>query len=325
MKQGAEMAGRTAEDSGTRSGFLTASGGGGPTILRILLGSQLRRLRVARNITREQAGYAIRASHAKISRLELGRVGFKERDVADLLTMYGVTDPEERNPLLALARQANAPGWWHKYGDLLPNWFEVYVGLEEAASIVRTYEVQFIPGLLQSPEYARAVIMLVHGSASTEEVDRRVSLRLARQKRLTRPGAPTLWAVMDEAVLRRPIGGIEVLRAQIDHLLRVVELPNVKLQIMPFEHGGHAAAGGPFSILRFPEQDLPDVVYMEQLTSALYLDKVEETDHYMRVMDRLCVQAYSLSDSKRFLRELRDELAESTEPAESAEPAEPAG
>ncbi|MER6827222.1 MULTISPECIES: helix-turn-helix transcriptional regulator [unclassified Streptosporangium] len=303
------MAGQTAKDSGEQGGVLAYAGGGGPTILRILLGAQLRRLRVAKDITREQAGYAIRASHAKISRLELGRVGFKERDVADLLTMYGVTDPEDRAPLLTLARQANAPGWWHKYGDLLPNWFEVYVGLEEAASIVRTYEVQFVPGLLQSPEYARAVIMLVHGAASTDEVDRRVSLRMARQKRLTRPDAPTLWAVMDEAVLRRPIGGPHVLRAQLDHLLDVVELPNVRLQIMPFERGGHAAAGGPFSILRFPERDLPDVVYMEQLTSALYVDKLEETDHYMQVMDRLCIQAYSVSESKRFLRDLREELS----------------
>lgn len=303
------MAGQSAADSGVRSGVLTYAGGGGPTILRILLGAQLRRLRVAREITREQAGYAIRASHAKISRLELGRVGFKERDVADLLTVYGVTDAEEREPLLTLARQANAPGWWHKYGDLLPNWFEVYVGLEEAASIVRTYEVQFIPGLLQSPDYARAVIMLVHGSASVSEVDRRVSLRMARRERLIRPEAPTLWAVMDEAVLRRPIGGPEVLRGQIDHLLRVIELPNVRLQIMPFTRGGHAAAGGPFSILRFPERDLPDVVYMEQLTSALYLDKLDETDHYMQVMDRLCIQAYSLAESRRFLEDLRDELS----------------
>ncbi|MEU8384607.1 helix-turn-helix transcriptional regulator [Streptosporangium sp. NPDC048865] len=302
------MAGQTAEDSGEQGGVLAYTGGGGPTILRILLGAQLRRLRVAKDITREQAGYAIRASHAKISRLELGRVGFKERDVADLLTMYGVTDTQERAPLLALARQANAPGWWHKYGDLLPDWFQVYVGLEEAASIVRTYEVQFIPGLLQSPEYARAVIMLVHGSASADEVDRRVALRMARQERLTRPDAPTLWAVMDEAVLRRPIGGPHVLRAQIDHLLDVVELPNVRLQIMPFERGGHAAAGGPFSILRFPERDLPDVVYLEQLTSALYVDKLEETDHYMQVMDRLCIQAYSVSESGQFLRDLREEL-----------------
>ncbi|WP_440098250.1 helix-turn-helix domain-containing protein [Streptosporangium sp. H16] len=303
------MARQTAEDSGEQGGVLAYAGGGGPTILRILLGAQLRRLRVARDITREQAGYAIRASHAKISRLELGRVGFKERDVADLLTMYGVTDTEERAPLLTLARQANAPGWWHKYGDLLPNWFEVYVGLEEAASIVRTYEVQFIPGLLQSPEYARAVIMLVHGGAAADEVDRRVALRMARQERLTRPDAPTLWAVMDEAVLRRPIGGPQVLRAQIDHLLDVVEMPNVRLQIMPFDRGGHAAAGGPFSILRFPERDLPDVVYMEQLTSALYVDKLEETDHYMQVMDRLCIQAYSVSESKGFLRDLREELS----------------
>ncbi|MFF3440151.1 helix-turn-helix domain-containing protein [Streptosporangium sp. NPDC002721] len=302
------MAGQTAEDSGEQGGVLTHTRGGGPTILRILLGAQLRRLRVAKDITREQAGYAIRASHAKISRLELGRVGFKERDVADLLTMYGVTDTRERAPLLTLARQANAPGWWHKYGDLLPDWFQVYVGLEEAASIVRTYEVQFIPGLLQSPEYARAVIMLVHGSATADEVDRRVALRMARQERLTRPDAPTLWAVMDEAVLRRPIGGPRVLRAQIDHLLDVVERPNVRLQIMPFERGGHAAAGGPFSILRFPERDLPDVVYLEQLTSALYVDKLEETDHYMQVMDRLCIQAYSVSESKRFLSELRGEL-----------------
>ncbi|MER5644572.1 helix-turn-helix transcriptional regulator [Streptosporangium sp. NPDC002524] len=302
------MARQTAEDGGEQGGVLAYAGGGGPTILRILLGAQLRRLRVAKDITREQAGYAIRASHAKISRLELGRVGFKERDVADLLTMYGVTDTEERAPLLTLARQASAPGWWHKYGDLLPNWFQVYVGLEEAASIVRTYEVQFIPGLLQSPEYARAVIMLVHGAAAPDEVDRRVALRMARQERLNRPDAPTLWAVMDEAVLRRPIGGPRVLRAQIDHLLDAVEMPNVRLQIMPFERGGHAAAGGPFSILRFPERDLPDVVYMEQLTSALYVDKLEETDHYMQVMDRLCIQAYSVSESKQFLRDLREEL-----------------
>ncbi|MGW4421012.1 helix-turn-helix domain-containing protein [Streptosporangium sp. NPDC004631] len=293
-----------AEDGATRDDVLAHSGGG-PTILRILLGTQLRRLRTANGISREDAGYAIRASHAKISRLELGRVGFKERDVADLLTLYGVTDPDDRAPLLTLARQANAPGWWHKYGDLLPGWFEVYVGLEQAASIVRTYEVQFVPGLMQSPEYARAVIMLVHGTASAEEIDRRVALRMARQRRLTRPEAQTLWAVVDEAVLRRSIGGEKVLAAQIDHLLKVTELPNIRLQIMPFHRGGHAAVGGPFSILRFPERELPDVVYLEQLTSALYVDKREETDHYMQVMNCLCVQAYSVSESKGFLRDLR--------------------
>ncbi|MEV8632366.1 helix-turn-helix transcriptional regulator [Streptosporangium sp. NPDC051023] len=297
-----------AEDGAT--GAVLAYPGGGPTILRILLGTQLRRLRTTKGISREDAGYAIRASHAKISRIELGRVGFKERDVADLLTLYGVTSQEDRAPLLTLARQANAPGWWHKYDDLLPNWFQVYVGLEEAASVVRNYEVQFVPGLLQSADYARAVIMLVHGTASAKEIDRRVALRLARQERLNRPNAPTLWAVVDEAVLRRPIGGPKVLAAQIDHLLQVTELPNVRLQIMPFHRGGHAAAGGPFSILRFPDRDLPDVVYMEQLTSALYVEKREETDHYTQVMDSLCVQAYSVSASNRFLRDLRAQMSD---------------
>ncbi len=282
-----------------------SSSKGGPTVLRILLGTQLRRLRVAREVTRDEAAYAIRASHAKISRLELGRVGFKERDVADLLTLYGVRDPAEREPLLALARQANAPGWWHKYNDLLPSWFEVYVGLEEAAARLRTYENQFVPGLLQSPDYARAVIMLGHGAASEEEIERRVELRMRRQRRLTGPDAPRLWAVVDEAALSRPLGGAAVMRAQIEHLLEMTSYPNIRLQILPFERGGHAAAGGPFTVLRFAEPELPDVVYLEQLTSALYLDKREDTDAYMEVMDRVSVQADSVSRTKWLLEQLR--------------------
>ncbi|MER6947936.1 helix-turn-helix transcriptional regulator [Nonomuraea sp. NPDC000554] len=277
---------------------------GSPTVLRILLGTQLRRLRAERGISREDAGYAIRASHAKISRLELGQVSFKQRDVADLLTLYGVTDPDERAPLLELAKQANAPGWWHKYGDLLPSWFEVYIGLEGAASTIRTYENQFVPGLLQAPGYARAVIRLAHDSAPSEELDRRVALRTIRQQRLSGDNALTLWAVIDEAVVRRMLGGPDVMRAQIEHLLEMTAQRNVTVQVMPFERGGHAAAGGPFSILRFPERDLPDVVYMEQLTSALYLDKPAESEHYVQVMDRLSVQADSPADSRRFLERL---------------------
>jgi hypothetical protein len=169
----------------------------GPTVLRMLLGAQLRQLRHAAGITAGKAGHAIRGSHAKISRLELGRVGFKERDVADLLTLYGVTDPAERAPLLALARQANAPGWWHKYNDILPPWFEVYVGLEEAASVIRSYELQFVPGLLQTPEYARAVIMLGHARTSEDDVERRIGLRMRRQERLNGPEAVRFWAVVD--------------------------------------------------------------------------------------------------------------------------------
>lgn len=287
-----------------RSASLLTHAPGSPTVLRIMLGTQLRRLRTKRGISREDAGYSIRASHAKISRLELGQVSFKERDVADLLSLYGVTDPGEQAPLLALARQANAPGWWHKYADLLPGWFEVYIGLEGAASIIRTYENQFIPGLLQTPRYARAVIELAHERAPEPEMERRVRLRTTRQWRLSWEDPLTLWAIIDEAVVRRMLGGPDVMREQIEHLLAMMAEPNVTVQIMPFERGGHAPAGGPFSILRFPERELPDVVYMEQLTSAIYLDKTAETEHYIRVMDRLSVQAEQPDQTRRFLKGL---------------------
>lgn len=267
------------------------AGAGGPTVLRILLGSQLRKLREANGVTREAAGWEIRASESKISRMELGRVGFKERDVADLLTLYGVNDKAEREALLALARQANTQGWWQRFSDVLPNWFQSYLGLESSAAMIRTYEVQFVPGLLQSREYARAVVMIGHGAAGLDEIDRRVDVRMARQQLLTRPGAPHLWAVLDEAVLRRPIGGRTVMRTQIAALIDATKLSNVTIQVVPFSAGGHAAAGGAFSILRFPDAELPDVVYMEQLTTALYLDKRDDVDQYAAAMERLCVEA----------------------------------
>jgi hypothetical protein len=264
---------------------------GGPTVLRMLLGAQLRRLRETKGFSREDAGWEIRSSESKISRMELGRVGFKERDVADLLTLYGVADEEERTALLALAQSANTPGWWHRYSDVLPGWFQSYVGLEAAASLIRTYEVQFVPGLLQTEEYARAVIVLGHGTATPAEIERRVRLRRDRQQVLARAELPRLWAVVDEAALRRPIGGRDVMRAQIEALMEVTRQPNVRLQVIPFTAGGHAAAGGAFTVLRFPDDDLPDVVYIEQLTSALYLDKREDVDDYAAAMDRLCIEA----------------------------------
>jgi transcriptional regulator with XRE-family HTH domain len=264
---------------------------GGPTVLRMMLGAQLRRLRESRQVSREEAGYAIRASHSKISRLELGRSPFKQRDVADLLTLYGITDERERETLLELARRANAPGWWHQYSDLLPSWFEVYVGLEEAASTIRTYEVQFVHGLLQTEDYARAVIRLRHGKGPESDVERRVSLRMRRQRLLTQADGPRLWSIVDEAALRRPLGGRDVQRGQLEHLIQIAALPHVTLQILPFHAGGHAAAGGPFTILRFAEPDLPDVVYLEQLSSALYLDKQDDVDDYTAVINDLSVQA----------------------------------
>ena len=208
---------------------------GGPTVLRILLGAQLRRLREARRITLEDAGKVIRASHSKISRLETGRVGFKDRDVSDLLTFYGVTDEEERDALRALARRANTPGWWHDYSDVLPSWFEAYVGLVEVATQVRAYEVQFVPGLLQTEDYARAVTLLGHDDAPPSENERRVRLRMARQMVLDKPEPPNVWAVVDEAVLRRAAGGPAVMEGQLKHLIEMAKRPNVTIQIMPFQ------------------------------------------------------------------------------------------
>jgi hypothetical protein len=280
----------------------------GPTVLRMLLGAQLRRLREGAGVSRESAGWEIRSSESKISRMELGRVGFKERDVADLLTLYGVTAADERSALLKLARDANTPGWWHRYGDVLPGWFQSYLGLEAAAALIRTYEVQFVPGLLQTPAYARAVILLGHRGAPPAEVDRRVSLRMERQELLRRSDPPQLWAVLDEAALRRPVGGPEVMRAQLDALIEATAVPHVRLQFVPFAAGGHAAASGAFSILRFGDQDLPDIVYIEQLTSAIYLDKRDDLDHYAGAMDRLCGEAAPPERTPELLARIRDEL-----------------
>jgi hypothetical protein len=280
----------------------------GPTVLRMLLGTQLRRLREASGVTREGAGWEIRASESKISRMELGRVGFKERDVADLLTLYGVTAPDEREALLKLARDANSPGWWHRYGDVLPSWFQSYLGLEAAAALIRSYEVQFVPGLLQTREYARAVVLLGHGRAAPAEIERRVALRMQRQRLLRRENPPLLWAVVDEAALRRPIGGPEVMRGQVAALIEATRSPHIRLQVVPFAAGGHAPAGGAFTILRFGDQDLPDIVYIEQLTSALYLDKRDDLDYYAAAMERLCVEAEPPERTPEILGRLLDDL-----------------
>jgi transcriptional regulator with XRE-family HTH domain len=286
------------------AGRALASSDRGPTALRIALGVQLRRLREASGITSVEAAEAIRATPSKISRVERGRTTAKQRDVADLLTLYGVTDHPEREELLGLVRQASAPGWWQQYSDVLPRWFESYVGLERAASVIRSYEVQFVQGLLQAEDYARAVILISNAYAPAEEIDRRVSLRMRRQELLTQPGAPEFWAVLDEAALRRSPGGPKVMRAQLEHLLQVADLPNVTLQVVPFGAGPHAAAGGPFSILRFPEPDLPDVVYLEQLNSAVYLDQPGDVINYLTIMDQLCVQAETDTASTKMIRAL---------------------
>jgi hypothetical protein len=239
--------------------------------------------------------------------LELGRVGFKERDVEDLLTMYGVVDLTEREAVMALVARSNERGWWHRYTDLMPNWFQDYVGLEESASRILAYELQFVPGLLQTEEYVLAVASHGRPDLATDEVRRRVALRLQRQKILNRPGAPKLWVVIDESVLHRPIGGRAIMRRQLDHLLEVTRMPHVTLQVVPLSLSGYAAESA-FTMLRFAEPDLPDVVYIEHLAGALYLDRLEEIETYSRVFDRLTVDAETPDRSRQMLAKVRLEL-----------------
>lgn len=270
----------------------------GPTALRILLGHHLRRLREAKEISPEEAARAIRGTNSKISRIELGRSAVREIDIADLLTLYGITDPVEREQLLALAAQASAPGWWHRYSDVLPDWLQTYVGLEQAAKSIRTYEPQFIPGLLQTEGYASALMDL--GDFPPDQARRRVALRKQRQRRFLDSGL-YLWAVIDEAALRRPVGGAEVLAGQLRHLLDAATWPNLTLQVTPLTSAGHAAVSG-FSIMRFGHPDLPDMVYTEQLTSALYLDKRADVDPYLLAMERLTVVSARPHQSRQIIR-----------------------
>jgi Domain of unknown function (DUF5753)/Helix-turn-helix domain len=275
---------------------------------RMLVGIELHRYREAAGITPDQAAYEIRASRSKISRMENGLVRFKERDVTDLLTLYGITDEQIRDRLVTLARQANTPGWWSKYGDIMADWFESYLGLEMAASVIRTFELQFVHGLFQTEDYARAVTLLGHTGSSEEEIDRRVSLRLKRQDLLANPNPPQVWSVLDEGALRRPVGGRQVMRAQLSHLAEVARMRHVTIQVVPFDQGGHAAAGGSFTVLRFSEPEVPDVVYLEQLTSALYLDKHEDVDHYMEVMNHLSTEALTPVQSARFITDMSQDI-----------------
>jgi transcriptional regulator with XRE-family HTH domain len=269
-----------------------------------MLGLELRRLREARDISAADAAKAIRATPSKISRMELGRSAIKEIDVVDLLTLYGV-DPEERQAILRLAEQASQPGFWHRYGDILPPWFKMYVGLEESAKSIRTYEPLFVPGLLQTPQYAAAVLALDY--IPPGEADRLVLLRKERQRRFT-DGELRLWAIIDEAALRQTIGSVDVMRDQLEHLFSLSTNQNLTLQVTPLAAGSHAAPSA-FSILRFNEPEIADVVYVEQLTGALYIDKKDDVDRYLLAMERLSTISSKPQRTREILRALIDRLA----------------
>ncbi len=277
---------------------------GGPTVLRLLLGAQLRRLRESREISAQEAARAIRGSESKISRIELGRNAVREIDIADLLTLYGITDKAEREQMLLLASRANQPGWWHRYHDVLPGWFQAYIGLEESAQSIRTYDAQFMPALLQTEDYAAAVLAL--GDYSLDEAERLIVLLKERQRRFA-VGGTRLWAIIDEVVLRRPLGGRGVLRAQLECLRDACRQPSLTLQVTPFPELSYAAPGS-FSILRFADADMPDMVYAEQLTSATYIDKRAEVERYLLAMERLSVVSASPAESLDLITSILTDL-----------------
>jgi transcriptional regulator with XRE-family HTH domain len=282
----------------------------GPTVLRMILGRQLRDLREKAGLDFDQAAEAALVSSHTIRRMEGSEGGLKPVTVRSALQAYGITDPAEIRAFTDLAKKASQPGWWHSYTDVLPGWMRTFVGLEEAASLIRGYEPHCVPGLLQTADYARAVIRTGFPTAKEEEIDRRVALRLARQEILDQPQPPRVWMVMDETALRRPAAtvGPAVIRAQIDALIAMSERPAVTLQVMPLSAGLHPALGGLFCLLRFADDGLPDLVYSEALTSALYLDKPQEVAAYLETLDRISAQAAPAERTVRLLRGIRKEI-----------------
>lgn len=277
---------------------------GSPTVLRMILARQLQALREKARMSYEEAAKAIYSSEWTIRRMERAEGGLKPLTVKSLLQAYGVTDPGEIDAFLNLAREASKPGWWHSYDDVLPPWFRVAVGLEESASLIRAYQPQVVPGLLQTEGYIRAITAANFPAESEDFTERAVALRIARQQLLARPEPPQYWAVLDETVLRRPIGGHKVIRAQLEHLIWAAEQPKVTIQVIPFAAGWHPALYGMFNIFRFPSEQLPDIVYTEVLTGAYYLNKPEESALYIEALDRMCAQAASPERTVTILRDI---------------------
>jgi transcriptional regulator with XRE-family HTH domain len=278
-----------------------------PTVRRRRLALELRRLREAAKLTCEEVAEHLECSASKISRVETGRVSVSPRDVRDMLELYGVP-ADQRESLVQLARDSRQKGWWHAYSDTMQPQMATYIGLESAASEIRIYEVSLIPGLLQTEDYARAVIRAGMVNSPAEDIDRRVSLLMARQPAVVRDDPPKVWAVLDEAALRRRVGGSGLMRLQLEHLLAQAALPNVAVQVIPFAGGAHPAMGRPFIILVFPERVDTDVVYLEDLTSALYLEDVAEVDRYNVFFNHLRATALSFDDSAALITSVLKEM-----------------
>ncbi|MFD7874546.1 helix-turn-helix transcriptional regulator [Streptomyces sp. NPDC059766] len=279
-----------------------------PTVGQVVLGRRLLDLRERAGLKREEAAQILRVAPATVRRMEMAEVTLKIPYLQLLLKAYGISDAEAE-AFVRLAEEANQPGWWQRFHDILPGWFSMHVSLEGAAGLIRQYEPHFVPGLLQTEDYARGVLKSgAIGQTSPDDIERHVALRMQRQGLLTRQDAPRLWVVMDETVVRRPVGDAEVMRAQIDKLLDAMKLPNVTLQIAPFANGPHPGTYGPFVLFRFAMPELPDMVYSEYLTGAVYLDARSEVATHLEVMDRMAAQAATAHRTKEILRDLRKEL-----------------
>ncbi|GAA3997756.1 helix-turn-helix transcriptional regulator [Streptomyces plumbiresistens] len=289
--------------SDTRSGTGTSA----PTVLRMILGRRLQERRLGAGVSLEDAARALRVTSLTIRRLEKAEVGLRPLYVEKLLQTYGA-DQQEIDEFVELAERANEPGWWHAYRDVVPSWFTAYVSLESGAKTLRTYEPQYVTGLLQTYEYARAVLRGGFPHAGQEDLERRVDLRLRRQSLLEKADAPTLWVVMEEAVLHRVAGGNEVMREQIDRLLEVSELDHISVDIVPFGAGAHVGACAPFTYFRFEEPELPDVVYSEILSASVYLDQRSDVAAHLEAHNRMSLLTSS-ADSRALLHRMRKEYS----------------
>ncbi len=283
-----------------------------PTVRRRMLGAELRRLREAAGLSGEKVARELECSDSKISRIENGLVPAHPRDVRDMLDLYGVTDEGKREALITLARDGKKRGWWQRYqayeDGVLPGPYLDLISLEADAASIRTYQPQIVPGLLQTEAYVRAMIEAARVEMSPEEIQTVVEVRLARQAVLTRQHPLHFWAVLDEAVLRRMVGGPEVMRDQLRHLAAMARRQNVTLQVLPFAAGAPAWVYTPFVILKFPEPADLEVVYLENLTSGLYVEETAEVDRYTLMFDHLRAAALSPKESVALIAEVADHL-----------------
>ena len=286
----------------------------GSTVPRRQLGRHLRELRGSQRITVKAAAEKLEWSEAKIWRIETGQTSLRSHDVELMCRIYGAP-ADLTEALMGLAKETKARGWWHAYGDVIPEGFDVYIGLEEAASLLSLYQSELVPGLLQTEDYARTLIEADNPGVDAEEIDRRVQLRIARQALVRRPVAPPeLRVALNEAILRRPVGGPGVMAAQLDHLAEVAGLPNVSLRVVPFSAGlHHGVLSGPFVILRFPlngdgQESEPATTYMDGFTGALYLDKPREVERYASAFENIWSAALDEPASRGLITKTAEEL-----------------